>query len=341
MTYPLPHRLYSLLLALLCLSLSGLATAAGMGLVTGSTTGTYYRFGNEMAEVAGKVGVAIEVKNSEGSLANIRRMASNENAAMGIVQSDVLSFLARSEDPEMKRIATDLRLIFPFYNEEVHVFARKEVKSFADLAGKRLALGTKGSGSWLTAVNLLRMTGVEPGEIKHMKPKRAAREVVIGGVDAMIFVGGKPVPFFVDMEDLRNNPVYMDMFDHVHFITLDHPAVLKEYEAATITRADYPWMPDDVKTVTVKAALISYDFSNPANTYHAKRCKQIRKLGDTMRQELPKLRQNGHAKWQEVNLDAGIGIWQLDRCSRDPSKIPVTQTDLGAQVACIISGKCN
>jgi TRAP-type uncharacterized transport system substrate-binding protein len=81
----------------------------GIGMVTGSTTGTYFRFGQDIANKAGEVGLNILVKESEGSIDNLKRLASKENAAFAIVQSDVLGFLKRN--PEMVDIARKLRLI--------------------------------------------------------------------------------------------------------------------------------------------------------------------------------------------------------------------------------------
>ena len=41
----------------------------------------------------------------------------------------------------MRQVAGRLRLIFPFYNEEVHLFAGKSILSFGDLQGKRVVVG--------------------------------------------------------------------------------------------------------------------------------------------------------------------------------------------------------
>jgi uncharacterized protein len=90
------------------------AKADSIGMVTGSTTGTYFQFGQDIAKLAPTAGLEIFVKESEGSIDNIRRLSSRENGAWGIVQSDVLGFLSRSEDPEARRIAERLRLVFPF-----------------------------------------------------------------------------------------------------------------------------------------------------------------------------------------------------------------------------------
>ena len=84
---------------------------------------------------------------------------------MGIVQSDVLAFVSRLQsDPTLKRIANKTKMVFPFYNEEVHLLGRRELVDFDDLAGKRVAIGKEGSGTYLTAKLLFEVSDIKPAE---------------------------------------------------------------------------------------------------------------------------------------------------------------------------------
>jgi TRAP transporter TAXI family solute receptor len=306
---------------LLSVVLSGLFfgfsyAAEGIGMVTGSSAGTYIQFGKNISEVAG---VDILVKESEGSIANIRRMASKENAALGIVQSDVLGFLARSKSPEMKKVSRNIRMIFPFYNEEVHLFANRSVRWLADLQGKRVVLGKKGSGNWLTGTNLLQIAGVQPAEIQYLSPTQAVTAVLEGRADAMFYVAGKPVKLFTALGALKEKPKYAPLFADVHFVPITEPAVLKEYVPSQIGTSDYSWLYKDTPTVAVKAVLVSFDFSSSNSPYYRQRCQELSILGKGVRDNLEKLKQTGHPKWQEVDLEENVGIWQLDNCSRSLS----------------------
>lgn len=289
-----------------------------MGLVTGPKTGTYYTFGKDIERVAAEDGVTVDVKSSEGSIENIKRINSTENAALGIVQSDVLGFLSRSENPDSMRMASNLRMIYPFYNEEVHVLARKYIDSFKQLDGKKVAVGEEGSGNMLTAINLFSMMGINPSEIVKVPPAQGVVSVLKGDLDAVIFVGGKPVRLFKNLEDLTlpQNQKYTAMLRHVHFLALDDPKMLEEYKPASITPDDYRFVNKKVPTVSVEAIMISYDFSQNMNQ---KRCDTLGKLAKSIRSHLPELKSKGHAKWKEVNLDANSGLWQKDSCAW-PSK---------------------
>lgn len=314
-----------LLLLLICLA-PPWVWAEGIGLVTGSKTGTYFQFGNDIANAARGAGLDILVKESAGSVDNIKRLNSSENAALGIVQSDVLGFLSRSEDPETRRIADHLRLIFPFYNEEVHLFARKDIQKFSDLDGKRVIVGEQNSGNWLTAINLLQMMGVKPKEMLYLPPLKAVTAVLQGEADAMIYVAGKPVPLFTKLGNLKEQPDYAPLFNQVHFVPLEDAAMLREYLPAQITPADYPWIDQATPTIAVKAVLMSFDFSGKQTPYFRQRCEELGKLGQAVRGQLNNLRQNGHPKWREVNLEDSIGAWKLDACSRRPAgKVDVTK----------------
>lgn len=328
-------------LLLLC-SLFGFGLASAeevdakqIGMVTGSKTGTYIQFGNDIAGVAKTVSLDILVKDSQGSIDNIRRINSKENATFGIVQSDVLGFLSRSESPEMRQVAGRLRLIFPFYNEEVHLFANKSIQSFSDLQGKRVIVGEQGSGTWLTATNLLQLTGVKPAEMLNIPPLQGVTTVLKGEADAMFYVAGKPVNLFTKVGNLITKPEFATMLANVHFVPLDDPRMLREYQPAKIGPADYEWLPGDVSTIAVKAVLMSFDFSGKQNPYFVRRCQQLAKLGQAIRANIGQLRQTGHPKWKEVSLDEKVGVWQLDTCSRG-GKDGGSEVDLTRQLEKIL-----
>ena len=96
----------------------------------------------------------------------------------------------------------------------------------------------------------------------------------------------------------------------------DDPRLLREYQSAQIGMTDYDWVDTTVPTIAVKAVLMSFDFSGKQSPYFIQRCQQLATLGQAIRANLNQLKQTGHPKWKEVNLDEKVGIWPLDRCSR-------------------------
>lgn len=288
--------------------------------VTGLKTGTYYIFGRDVFETAKKASIDVVVKPSEGSIDNIKIINSEENATLGIVQSDVLGFLGRSKNPDSMKMASNLRMVFPFYNEEIHVLARKEIKDFKDLQGKKVAIGEEGSGNMLTSINLFSMMGVTPAESQKIPSAQGVVAVLKGEIDAAIFVGGKPVRLFKNLEDLSlpENQKYASMLEQVHFLPMNSAKMLEEYKPAEITTNDYKFVKEPVPTISVQAILISRDFSQADNSKtneNSKRCEQIGKFADMLRAGIPALKETGHPKWKEVNIDANISAWKKDSCA--------------------------
>ena len=332
--------------AVLCSAAKAVDNPNHMGIVTGSTAGTYIKFGQDMENVTQGTGLNLLVKESQGSLANIRRMISQENAAAGIVQSDVLGFLTRSQDEQMRKVANRLRMVFPFYNEEVHLYARKDIQTFADLEDKRVVVGTKGSGNWLTTTNLLHMMGVEPSERLNLSPAAGATAVLTDQADAMIYVAGKPVKLFTNMEQFKDIPRYQELITNVHMVPLNDPRMLREYLPASLGPSDYSWMEAEVPTIAVKAILVSYDFSRKATPYYVRRCAELKILGNAIRTNINTLRNSGHPKWNEVNLDEDIGLWKRDQCSQaDSATMQAQSTDqddflIQELEKCVLTGAC-
>ncbi len=307
---------------------AGVAAASTIGMVTGSPTGTYYRFGQDIKESLAGKGFDVSVKESTGSIDNIHRIGSSENAALGIVQSDVLGFLMGSEQQQSKKLANNLRMIFPFYSEEVHVLAHKSIRDFSDLNGKVVVVGPKGSGSWLTSVNLFNIADVRPARMLRISAEEGVVSVLSGKADAMIYVGCKPVKLFDNLSSLTGHETYADMLDNVHLVPLKDPAMLKEYASSVITSRDYAFVEKEIPTLSVTAVLVSYDFSDLNTSYAQSRCDDIRNFSGAISEQVGNLQRAGHPKWQEVNLNAEVGFWKRDRCAASGTTATVLEDEL-------------
>src|SRR5262245_30258738 len=140
--------------------------AADMGIVTGGEKGTYYQFGLNLKALMKPQGINLSVATSKGSVENVFAVYQRPATQLGIVQSDVLAFVARVEtDPVLKRIATKIKMVFPLYNEEIHLLGRRDIAEFDDLAGKRVAVGRDGSGTYLTSRLLFKVSEAVPREM--------------------------------------------------------------------------------------------------------------------------------------------------------------------------------
>lgn len=290
-------------------------------MVTGQKTGTYFVFGRDIETVAKKYNIDLTVRTSEGSFDNIKLLSSDDSVNLAIVQADVLGFFGRTKNPDAVKALSNLRVVYPLYKEEVHVLARNEIKDFKDLQGKKVAVGEDGSGNMLTSLNLFSILGVTPAETKKIPAAQGVVAVLKGDVDAAVFVGGKPVRLFKNLEDLNlpENQKYAKLLDGVHFVPLDSAKLLEEYKPAEITAADYKFVKENIPTIAVQSLMVSRDIPQDEKQLAKKpenkaRCEKIDELAKAIRTELPALKETGHAKWKEVELDANIGSWKKDGC---------------------------
>ncbi|WP_165741717.1 TAXI family TRAP transporter solute-binding subunit [Candidatus Thiosymbion oneisti] len=311
---------FALAFSLAFLPVVSIAGGEAVGMVTGSKKGTYYRFGQDMAPYAEKEGLTLQIRESAGSLDNIERINSRENAAFGIVQADVLTSIKRN--PKLKRVARRLRVVFPFYLEEVHVLARKEIKTLRDLRGKRVSIGRDGSGTWLTAKNLFKILNIDVAREEFLGTDDAIKGVLLGNLDAMFYVAGKPTKAFkkplMRMSKSGRQDV-LQLLDAVHFVPITEQEIFAqtyERDGVYLGPDDYPWMKEKVPTAAVRAVLISFDFSQRHNAYQRKRCEQLGILGRAIRDNIGALRKSGHPKWKQVDLEREVPGWQQDTCSR-------------------------
>ena len=159
-----------------------------------------------------------------------------------------------------------------------------------------MVLGAKDSGSWLTAVNLMHIMGVEPGEALYLDPSDAVKAVLLGEADAMFYVAGKPVTLFEKMNQVKAN--HPDMIKKIHFVPLQEAAMLNEYVPSQLSSEDYEWLEGNVPTIAVKAMLVSFDFSARNTDYYRRRCREIGTLGRVLRDRLSYLQPNNNCPYE-------------------------------------------
>ncbi len=291
----------SVALLLILIAASMCPAAEEMGLITGGEKGTYYQFGLDLQKLMKPAGVNLTVHNSKGSIENIFAVYQRPGVQMGIVQSDVLAFVARVQsDPVLSRIAKKTRMVFPLYNEEVHLLGRRGLRDFDDLTGKRVAIGRDGSGTYLTARLLFKLSEVNPSEMVPIDTGDALAELKAGRIDAMFYVAGYPVKLLKD--DVTEK-------DGLELIPITNKSITEFYPRAEIPANVYEWQKTPVNSVAVKAVLVSFDFRR-------RDCDNVGRFAQTMSRQMNWLLQNGHPKWKVVDLNYPLKGWEQYDCVR-------------------------
>ncbi|MGD8282730.1 MAG: TAXI family TRAP transporter solute-binding subunit [Desulfobacterales bacterium] len=286
----------AMILVLMCASVT---LAIDMGIVTGGPKGTYYQFGLNMQRLVQQNGINLKVANSKGSVENIYAVYKRPHTQLGLVQSDVLAFVSRVQtDPILKRIAQKIKLVFPLYNEEIHLVGNRDIRDFDDLAGKKVAIGKEGSGTYLTSKLLFEISEIEPAELLAIGTDEALAQLKAGRIDAMFYVAGVPVKLFQENVSER---------DELSVIPILNKNLTEFYPLAKIPAKTYPWQIEPVNTIAVKCALVTFNFRGI-------NCDYVGRFANIIHENLEWLQINGHPKWNLVDLNYPLKGWQQYDC---------------------------
>ena len=240
-------------------------------IATGSTAGTYYPVGEVIATMISEPSATVEcedgarcgvpgllavVKSSEGSIANVRNVASGIYDA-ALAQADIVAWAHSglaifSDEPSL----ANLRAIASLYAEAVHLVASREsgIKRVTDLVGKRVSLDRSGSGTRADANLILDAFGVSQDDLTVVEasPSVAVDMIREGTLDAFFLVAGTPASAVRELADaglINLVPITGDAVERLR----SENTFFVEHHVPPGTYAGVP----AVRTVSVNALLIT------------------------------------------------------------------------------------
>lgn len=279
---------------------------ARVAIVTGGTGGTYYPFGQQISSVCGDIVGGLDTISTKGSLDNVQRLLNKPNVKFAIVQYDVLLNIINSDkySAKIKRAVNNLRVVMPLYDEEIHIIVKKDldIKSFDDFKNLRVSVEKKGSGTFVTATNIAKYTGVRWAKTYTKNIKDSLKAISNNELDAVFYVSGAPSKIFKISEDMNIFDIYKSNFKLLDIG--NNKELDKIYSSSKILKKDYNWMDKSIDTKSVRAVLITYNYKPHQPSY-----KKVKKLYQCIYDNLEQLQTNKfHPKWNEVDPTDFRGI---------------------------------
>ncbi len=237
---------------------------------TASTGGTYFPVGGLIAsaisnppgsrdcDVGGSCGVPgliAAAVSTQGSVENAMAVTDGR-LDLALCQADI-AFLAYSGKGVFAETGAlgDLRAVANLYPETIHLVSRADagIKTVADLAGRRVAVGEPGSGTRVAAQIVLDAWGLSEADLTpfYAKLGRATDMLIAGELDAVFMVGGTPLSAIsqaAELADLDFTPIEGEP---AAAIMRDHGFLMKDVIAADAYK-DVPATP----TLAVGAQLV-------------------------------------------------------------------------------------
>ena len=143
-----------------------------------------------------RTGVRCSVEATVGSVYNVDALQSGE-LDLAILQADVERAALAGVGKWTGRPVLQLRSVLALYPEVMTIIARKDagIASVDDLAGKRVDIGSRGSGARATWELLEQSLGWQRSKldkVAELRPSTADRELCEGKLDASIQMVGHP-----------------------------------------------------------------------------------------------------------------------------------------------------
>jgi TRAP transporter TAXI family solute receptor len=279
-------------------------------IMTGAPTGTYIKIGRDIANLGKQCGQTLNVIESAGSLENFNGVRNRKNTQFGIVQNDLLDYLKTFEakDKDIQQAVKGVRIMFPLYNEEVHVLARTSIPNLEGLAGKKVAVGVKDSGTYLTSSLMLDILGIKNVDKVLLNPDKALPQLQSGEIDAFFYVAGAPASLF------QGDAIDGSKF---HLLPITEAPLMATYIPSQIPAGTYGFEKDAIDTVAVKAVLMTFEYDKKRNAYHRQSCKAVADFSSLILNNLDELQKTGHPKWKTVDLTTLPPGWKVAGCVKE------------------------
>ncbi|WP_406725170.1 TAXI family TRAP transporter solute-binding subunit [Streptomyces sp. GD-15H] len=237
-------------------------------LSTGIRAGVYQKYGELLRTSLGKHMPDLEVRllTSDGSQENVRRVATGE-ADFAITAADAVETYRLSD----QRGADQLRGVARLYDDYVQLVVPpgSDIRSVADLRGKRVAIGPPKSGVRLIANQVLRAAGIDPEQ--DIRPSADGIDTGPGrlghGLDAFFWSGGLPTDGLRTLSEdaaLRFVPITADLVAQLH----RQSGATRYYRATNMPESAYPGSQHGatVPTMAVSNLLITRADTDPRLT---------------------------------------------------------------------------
>lgn len=199
-----------------------------------------------------------KARASTGSANNVNLLAI-KGVDLGLAQGDVVWFAANGIEEWQGKPIRQLRTVMPLFYQAVTLvtLADSGIRTVADLKGRRVNLGNKGSGSRQNALDVLEWSGIDPERdmiASYELAPKGATMLLRREVDAYFITVGHPASAITETADAAR----------IAFVPIDGNAIREAirrkpyYSIGRLPDNIYPNVPG-VNTIGVRAQLMTVD----------------------------------------------------------------------------------
>ena len=203
-------KISALLAALLLYSNTVKAQSAEfINILTGGTAGVYYPLGSALTKIYGDniKGSKVQVQVTKASVENLNLLQEGKGEIAFVLGDSAKDAWAGNEDAGFKSKLDKLRIIGAIYPNYVQIVASKgsNIKTLADLKGKRISVGAAKSGTELNARAVLAAAGMsykDLGKVEYLPFAESVELIKNRQLDVTLQSAGLGV---ASLKDLANS----------------------------------------------------------------------------------------------------------------------------------------
>jgi len=274
-----------------------------IGLAGGLLEGAPIRFATEIARAVND-GSEMHVLPivTRGPTENVNDLLYLKGVDAAIINSDALEEY-KSQVPQIQQRIVCILNLFP---SELHVFVRPEIRTLADLAGKKVNFNTQGTAAAYSGPLIFSRLGINVEKMFIPHPV-ALEQMKRGEIDAVVFVTTKPVDAFAKGK----------WEDGFKFLPVEFgPKFADYYLPTSLEPTDYPNLiakDQRIATISVPTILAAFNWRPDSPRY-----RRVARFVDELFGHVDRLRAPGFdAKWKDVNLSASAPGLERFQAARD------------------------
>jgi TRAP transporter TAXI family solute receptor len=229
----------------------------------------------------------------KGSVQNLVDILRLKNIDMGFVTSDALEF-AKSEY-NIPDIPKRVRYIARLFHNDIHIVARKEIRSLQDLQGKRIF--AERSIGFPAARIIFRRLGIEADIDSQTDPDGGLQKLLSGERDAWIASVSKGAPV---IKNIKNEA------GKFHLLEIPYEKSLQDiYLPSSFSSEEYPnLVAKDTKVyaLAVPTVLMTYNWPPESERY-----RRVARFVDALFGKIGQLQQPPrHPKWRDTGISLDV-----------------------------------
>ena len=269
-----------------------------LSMLTGGTGGTYYPLGGAIAKiVSDETGIKTDALSSNASADNIIALNDGE-AEIAFTQTDVAAYAIDGINNFKDQKIEGIQALGSLYPETVQIITTEKsgIKTVNDLKGKKVSVGAPGSGTYVSAEQILEVYGLNMKDIRaqHLDFGESVGGIQDGNIDAAFITAGTPTGAVEQLTATAKVNVLPIDGEEAKKLIDKYPF----YGVDTIKEGTYG-LANDVDSVAVLAMLVVQKALPEDAVYNI--TKAIYENSDKI----------AHAKGKEISLDKaldGIGF---------------------------------